>query len=264
MRQVILAWLLVPAAVLAALLAEAWLAPHPASRFDGAGVAVIGSSLMAHAVPERGQLPDGRRFRRFGIAVPSEEQLLAVLNAAIGEKTPLIVIEVAPWIVDFRFEAEQQCTAPAAGLRRAVHNGQVALVDRLRNLFGLRGSLDGMGEPHNLDRGQLISEEYIATFYPLRFHPPCQQGALQSAVQQAQRQGSQIVLVLMPRARAGEAALGTAQARQLDAAAQTLARSLDVRLLVPSGPWRDTDFADHAHFGAAGRARFMAQLAMLR
>lgn len=259
-RQVLLAWLAVPLAVLAALLVGNRFVPASKPRFAQADVAVIGSSLMAHALPERDTTGNGRLVRRIGIALPDESELLALIDEAIEQRVPVIVIEAAPWIADFRLEPEQACKAPAGSLRQSIHTAQVALVDQLRRLFGLRTSLDGMGEPVNLDRPQSVNPADIRRFYPLKVHRPCRGAQLAAAVARARAQGSRVVLVLMPRAPLGEKALGPRQALELRLAANNLAESLDLDLFEPVGPWPDSLFVDHAHLGSRGRTQFRREL----
>lgn len=259
-RQVLLAWLLGPLTLGVALLCAAWWAPEPARRFDGAQVAAIGSSLTVHAMPQRFRLGDGRQVRRIGISVPSEADLLTLLEAAIDERAGQVLLEATPFVADFAFEQPKGCHMPARSLREALRQGQVQLVDRLRRLFGQRTSLDGMQEPRRLDRAQQINPALVATFYPLTLHPPCQGDRLARAVARAKVQGTRVTLLMPPRSPYGQARLGAAQERELTAETRRLADRLGIDLLVPSAGWNDGDFVDHAHLNAQGRARFLRDI----
>lgn len=273
-RQLLAAWALALAVLIGAVAVSAMAAPEPAQRFDGADLAAIGSSLTAHALPEAARLGDGRNVRRIGINMASEHQLLVLLDSAITEGVPVVLLEASSFLVDFQYEPANGCAVPAAGLREAMHQGQVALVDRLRRLVGLtdiaalRTSLDGLHEPGDLDQTGKITPREIARHYPLRLHPPCERERLMALAQLAKARGVQIVLVLYPRAPAGEALLGSVQSAQLRGMAQGLADQLGVPLFAPDQGWNDAQFADQAHLNRSGRARFMmlleAQLANQR
>jgi len=253
------AWLLGPLALLAALLLAGRIAPAPPARFHGAELAVIGSSLSAHALPESGA--GALRHWRVGIALPAESQLLDLIDSAVGERPRMILVEANPLVSGFAFDPRRHgCTPPAGTLRLAVKQAQVGAVDALRRLFGQRTSLEGIGEPAGLDRPQAIDQALVRSSYPLAIHPPCDEPRLRAAVQRAAERGTRVALVLMPRAPAGERALGPVQSREVRAEAQALAARLGVELFVPAGPWSDSLFTDHAHLNTKGRTRFAAAL----
>lgn len=260
LRQLWLAWLLGPLALGVALLCAALWAPEPARRFDGADVAVIGSSLGVHAMPERFRLSDGRQVRRIGLSVPAEGELLTLFEAAIAEHPREVLLEAAPFLADFAFEQPKGCQVPAREVRQALRSGQLTVVDRLRRLFGQRTSLDGMREPRGLDRPQEIDPVVMATFYPLTIHQPCLGERLARAVASARAQGIRVTLIAYPRSPYGKARLGSEQERELTAATRQLAKQLGLELLGSTGQWSDAEFTDHAHLNAQGRARFMANL----
>lgn len=260
LRQLLLAWILGPLALGIALLCAALWASEPARRFDGAAVAVIGSSLGVHAMPARFQLNDGRRVRRIGLSVPSEDELLTLFDAAIDERPRDVLLEAAPFLADFAFEQPKGCKVPARAFRQTLWAGQLAVVDRLRRLFGQRTSLDGMREPLRLDRAQEIDPAVMATFYPLTIHAPCLEERLERAVARAKAQGIRVTLVAYPRSPFGKARLGTEQERELTEATRQLANRLGLDLFAPTQGWSDAEFVDHAHLNARGRTRFMANL----
>ena len=255
--QLIRAWLLGPLVLLGALLLAGKIAPEPNRRFAGAQVVAIGSSLTAHALPESFTLSDGRTVHRIGIGIPSEDQLLTLLESGIDEDARSIMLEVTPFIADFAFARQQGCLAPAMELRQHLRRVRVGMVDRLRRLIGLRVSLDGMAEPTDLYLPQRNEPAVMATLYPLTIHPPCQDQRLRQAIGRAEQLGIRVDLMLLPRSPLGGAALGAVQARQLQDQARALAASVGVDLLVPAAGWSNADFTDNAHLGAKGRVRFV-------
>lgn len=259
-RQLWLAWLLGPLALGAALACAALWAPEPGRRFDGAEVAVIGSSLGVHAMPERFQLSNGQQVRRIGLSVPSENELLTLLEAAIAERPREVLLEAAPFLADFAFEQPRGCQVPAGNVRQALRSGQLAVVDRLRRLFGQRTSLEGMREPRQLDRAQDIDPTVMATFYPLTIHAPCQEKRLARAVASARAQDIRVTLIVYPRSPYGRTRLGARQERELEEATRNMAARLGLGVLGPASGWSDAEFTDHAHLNVRGRARFMANL----
>lgn len=261
LRQLWLAWLLGPLALGIALLCAGLWAPEPARRFDGAQVVVIGSSLTVHAMPERFRLSDGRQVRRIGLSVPSEYDLLFLLEKAIDERAAgQVLLEVLPFVADFAFEQPKGCRAPARKLRQEMHAVQVDVVDRLRRVFGRPTRLEGMSEPKQLDRPQRIDPTVMATFYPLTIHPPCLNEQLEQAVARARAQGIRVTLVAYPRSPYGKARLGAEQERRLNAEVRSLAARLGLDLLAPTAGWSNAEFTDHAHLNALGRKRFMADI----
>lgn len=260
LRQILSAWLAAVVILAGALLLSGKLSPAQALRFEQARVVAVGSSLMTYGWPERGVVAGGKSFRRIGIAVPAEDQLLLLAEQAIGENAEVLLLEVTPFIADFKFETGQQCHAPAASFRRELHIRHVALVDRFRQLVGARSSLDGMIEPAALDRGQTIDPQKLATFYPLTFHGPCDPARLGGLIDLARTKGTKVVLVLPPRSPMGESVMGGADAARLRTEAEGLAARLEIPLFAPLSGWQDGQFVDHAHLNAQGRARFMAEL----
>jgi hypothetical protein len=261
LRQLLLAWILGPFALGIALLCAAWYAPEPERRFDGAEVAVIGSSLSVYAMPERLRLSNGRSLRRVGLSTPTEYDLLFLFEKAIDERAAgQILLEALPFVADFAFDQTKGCHAPARRLREELHGAQVLVVDRLRRLSGRRTRLEGISEPHRLDRAQKIDPTVMATFYPLTIHPPCQAERLERAVAKAKAQGIRVTLVAYPRSPYGQARLGSQQERELTQATRQLAARLGLDLMVPTADWSNTEFVDHAHLNSRGRARFVREL----
>lgn len=261
--SLIRAWLLGPLALLAAVLLAGQLTPEPPAQFRGAEVAVIGSSLSAYAIPESGtQLaPGGARHWRIGIALPGEPDLLELLERAVAERPSLILLEANALVARFALDPRRgTCASPAGKLRQAAKRVHVRAVDALRRLFGARASLDGMGEPAQLDRPQTIDQALLKASYPLTIRPPCDEPRLQVSVRRAQAQGTRVVLIAPPRSPIGERWLGPAQSRAARAEMQALAARLGVPLFEPAGPWPDAQFVDHAHLNARGRAQFVAAL----
>lgn len=259
-RQVLLAWLLGPLVLLGALALAARIAPGPERRFDGAPVVAIGSSLTMHAMPASFALSDGRQVRRIGISVPSERQLLTLVEAAIAERSRVVLLEAAPFVADFAFEPQHGCSAPALGLRQGLRRAQVDVVDRLRRLFGQRTSLDGLPDPRRLDRPQEIDPTVMATFYPLTLHAPCEGERLRELVARAKAQGTRIELLALPRSPYGEERLGRVQSDGLGQLTEAMAADLGVPLLPPAKLWTNAEFTDHAHLNARGRERYLRDL----
>lgn len=258
--SLIRAWLLGPLALIAALLLAARIAPEPPDRFHGAWLAVIGSSLSAHALPESGQV-GGMAHWRIGVALPAEAELLDLVDSAVAERPGMILLEANPLIAGFAFDPRHRtCAPPAGAFRLAIKRAQLDAADRLRRLFGQRTSAQGMGEPVGLNRAQVIDQALVRASYPLVIHRPCDEGRLAAAVRRARAQGTGFALVLLPRSPAGERLLGPAQGQAARAEALALAARLGVPLFEPPGPWRDAQFMDHAHFNTAGRARYSAEL----
>lgn len=263
MAGLIRAWLLGPLALLATLLLAAQLTPEPPARFRGAAAAVIGSSLSAYALPESGAAiaPGGAQHWRIGIALPGEPELLELLDSAVAERPGLILLEANPFVARFALDPRRgTCTPPAGKLRQAAKRAQVRGVDALRRLFGARSSLEGMGEPAQLDRPQTIDQALLKASYPLTIRPPCDEPRLLAAVQRAKAQGTRVVLIAPPRSPIGERWLGPAQSRATRTEMAALAVRLGVPLFEPAGPWPDAEFADHAHLNAQGRTHFVIAL----
>lgn len=255
------AWLLGPLVLLAALVIATQLAPEPGRQFHGAEVAVIGSSLTADAVPETGRstVIGGAKHWRVGISSPSESQILELLDRTVAERPKLILLEVNTLVARFAFDPQRKtCVQSVGGFRRAVKGAHIQMADALRRLFGARSLLEGIGEPHQIDRRQEIHYAQIKKLYPLTIRPPCDEPRLRAAFSRAREHGTRIALMALPRSPTGQRLLGPVQSRAAQAEARALAARLDVPLFEPAGPWQDAEFVDHAHLSASGRAHFVS------
>jgi hypothetical protein len=229
-------------------------------------IVVIGSSLMAHAVPATGQgatslLGDQRSHRRIATRRLTENDLLGYFEQAISQHTALVFIEVNPLLVDF---ADQLRQRPCDGLRPLVKSYVVATRRRVPESFaqlaGLPLSYGYAGDPANLDSPHSMTDAVMRSMYPLRVREPCFEPELAAAISRAKAQGTAVVLVLPPRSPDADLLLGSKLTSQLRDQAMALAARLEIPLVVIDGNWHNEEFVDAAHLNVIGRQHFLREL----
>ncbi|ROZ74913.1 hypothetical protein [Ramlibacter sp. WS9] len=235
------------------------------TRFDGAQIAVVGSSLMLHAIPPSGLnrdavLGDGRSHRRIGVRSISEKELLSLAARALDERAALVLLEVNPLIRDFPGPDDESCTDWLTSLRTTVHLKRRAIAGATRRALGLAAREPAMAEAIGLDERSTQIERQLALHYPLHLREPRCRQELNRIVAAAHRQGAQVVLVLPPRSNTAHAYLGQSQAVELELRARRLAHELGTPLFDAGSPWPDHEFVDHAHLASSGRERFLREL----
>jgi hypothetical protein len=234
------------------------------NRFEGAEIAVVGSSLMLNAVPPGGPnrdslLGDGRSHRRIGVRAISEKELLSLAWQALDERAALVLLEINPLIRDFPSLVDESCTDWLASVRTTVHLKRRAIAGAMRRALGLEVREAAMAEAVELDKRRPQAEWKIDLFYPLRLREPGCRKELNRIVAASRRQGTQVVLVLPPRSSTAHALLGQLQAVELERLARRLADELGTPLFDAGSPWPDHEFVDHAHLGSSGRQHFLRE-----
>jgi hypothetical protein len=262
-RQLVLAWL-IALALATALSVGPVLWVDRTSRATDSDIIVIGSSLMAYAVPVSGGgsdslLGDGRSHSRIAIRGLMETTLLARLEKAIAMRPELIFVEANPLLVDFAYRANQRtCDGWSYPVRTylAVQRNRVLIAYR-----GLRG-IEGVyaGEPDDLAAPHAIDPAEVRLLYPITIRAMCDEARLAALVAQARKQATRIILVLPPRSPDADRLLGTAVASDLRNQTLQLAARLGVEVFAPAGSWRNDEFTDLAHVNSRGRAHFLEDL----
>jgi hypothetical protein len=248
-------------------------AAAPPATLPAAPVVVIGSSLMAHAVPWHGDghhslLGDGRAHVRWAIGAISEAQTLQLVAGALQRGARTVLVEVHPLAFDFAFATPAHDVRPLALANTVLQESRLAATG-LRRLLKLsptpaprQARLDG--EPDTLDRPFETSPRAFAYFYPLHLREPADAVAWAALVQRAREQDAAIILVAPPRSRSAADAMGAAAGEALQRHLKALAQELGVPMFQPGPVWPDDHFIDHAHMNRQGRARFMQELARWR
>ena len=263
LRAMIAAWL----AALALVVATVWLivaaAPPRTNVFAGYQVAVIGSSLMHHAVPGEGEdLGPGQRHLRYGISMISEAQALDLVDMALDARVRTVLIEANPLVRDFaNTRAPRECDPGLAGLHARASTARLELVESARRLAGRTDVAASIGEPDRLDQPLFINPAEIARTYPLHFRAMSCPDRLAAQVRRGAAQGTRIMLVLPPRSPASARLLGRAADGQVRSGAQALADRLGIELVTSELGWSEDFFIDQSHLNRRGRSRFMAELA---
>ena len=239
-------------------------APVEAEIFDGEEVALVGSSLIAHAVPEKGVgYPFGEdvRFRRAARNGMSEREAIELSEAAVSDGLGVIFLEVDPFIKSMRTSRPVgECGLPSDSFRSRIWAARQRYVDAARTLTGFRQIREIAGEPDGLDRAQSIDAEQINQIYPPILHEPHCRERLNNLAETANAKDVELVLVLPPRSRFSSDMLGNEFNADLTTRAKKLAEEIDASLLVMSGVWPDSHFIDHAHLNQQGRDRFLQEL----
>jgi hypothetical protein len=264
-RGLVLAWLSAFALVLILALGPVAMVDR-AARAQRGDIVVIGTSIMAYAVPATGTgttslLGDERPHIRIAWRRMTESQMLGQLEEAIDQRRALVLVEVNPFLFDFADRAYQRpCDGVAHMVRTHISDTQRRVPAAYRELAGREPTYAMTGEPPNLAAAHALKPERTSRIYPLALRAPCEEARLAAAVAQARAQGTRVVLVLPPRSPDGDRLLGTAAATELRNRATALATRIGVELIVPEGNWPNDEFVDTAHVNLAGRAHFLRDL----
>lgn len=264
-RQLVVAWLGAFIVVTGLLL----IPPHlyaPARPPLHAEVVVIGSSLMAYAVPTRGSgatslLGDGRSHVRLARNSITEAQSLDFLGDALAAKPALIFVEVNPLIFDFADVAGRRaCDGPRAAAMAFFRARRLQTIEIYQRLRGYPDWYALASDPVDRFSEQKIDLKAVRLGYPLRARSPCEQQRLQEFASLSRLQRTRLVFVLPPRSPYARAIIGPRVEVELVAAANRLAEQLGVSLFHPGPSWRNGEFVDHAHLNDSGRQHFCAEL----
>jgi hypothetical protein len=266
-KQVIGAWLAALALVCGAIGAVLVVAGPDRHPFRGVKIAVIGSSLSRHAIPEWGSasaslLGDGRRHRRIGPSAVTEDGELSLFDAALADRVDVVFLEINPLIREFRVTSpKNNCDGAAEVLRTQVLKVQQQVAYSFRRLVGLDvHERDGTGEPQDLDRDQVIYQRWLEDSYPLQLHRPSCLLRLEQLVARARAERTEVILVLPPRSRVAADYMPPGQSQHLADLATQLANELHVPIFAPPSPWSNAMYLDNSHFNLRGRQRFDAEL----
>lgn len=264
-RQLVVAWL--SALALATALSVGpvlWVDRFtPAEESD---IIVLGSSLMAYAVPVSGGgsdslLGDGRRHVRIATAGLAEPALVARLEKAIAMRPALILVEATPLLVDFANQANQRpCDGWSYPARTYLAVQQKRVLDAYRQLRGRPAHGVYEGDPDDIAAAHAIDSDEVRKRYPITIRALCDEARLTALVAQARQQATRIILVLPPRSPDADRLLGAAVPSELRNRTLQLATRLGVEVFAPDGPWPNDEFTDLAHVNLRGRAHFLEDL----
>lgn len=244
--------------------------PAEHQLFEDAEIAVIGSSLLAYAVPETGSgesalFAGGQTHKRIAISLISEGRAIRLGENALAGGARDLLIEVDPFIKGFRDRSPAtECDGWSEQGRAIAWRSKRRSGDAFRRFIGRQSNGNGLGEPSDIQDSQMIDEERLAAIYPLRLHQPRCRQRLEALIQRASAQGAKLTLVLPPRSQAARQLIGPAQSDELRQLAEQLADQLGVSLFAPKGPWPNEQFTDHAHLNVKGRAHFLRALKQWR
>jgi hypothetical protein len=230
-----------------------------------ADIVVLGSSLLHHALPPTeaaaSLLGDARRHQRIGVSGISEEELLQLTGLALQGRASLLLLEANALLRDAD-AADTSCLRLGwlDALRAFIGQKQVELARSVRIAIGWVPVGHPAGETAGLDTRRAITPEQVARNYPMRLRAPRCRSELDRLVDAARRQGKQLMLVLPPRSFTAQAAMGAAQAAELENGAARLAAELGMPLFHPARAWPDDAFVDYAHMNRTGRERFVREL----
>lgn len=230
--------------------------------FAGYRVAVIGSSLMRHAVPPTGDiLGEGQAHLRFGPSGVTEGEVLDALEQAVAARPETVLVEVNPLIRDFANErGPRECDDRVSMLRAEAGRLHARVTDAARIFLGRKRMNRAFDEQADLDREWLLDTDLVERTYPLFLRDISCRNRFSAMVSQAKAQGTSIVLVLPPRSQTSRRLLGADAADALRQQAGRLAMRHGLRLYAPAAYWPDALFQDHAHVNGRGRAAFQADL----
>lgn len=265
-RAVMLAWLtaaLIIAGAIAFLIVGS---SRQQPAFHGVEVAVIGSSLMRHAVPKReggegGLLGNGWRHWRIGLSSITENDLISLLSRALDEHVKIVFVDANPLLFDFaKSPGKGHCDRAGAELRSRLKAMHLHVTDEYARRFGKPAELDEVSAADEVDHAGLTQPVRLRGIYPLSLRGPCRVEALERLGAKAKTGGQSIVVVLPPRSATSDRLLGPIQRRDLNAWARFLAGELHAQLFDPKGTWTDSEFVDGEHLNRRGRAHFIAAL----
>ena len=249
--------------------------PLPAT-VPNAPVVVIGSSLIAYAVPPGGEtgtslLGDGRDHARLAIGSLSEAQALALFERALQGGSRTVFIEAHPLAFDHAYRTPVRDRQPKAWAVDLLDESRRALAGWHRVLHSrpARGvpvdsavaEVSWHPEPAGLDDGFRVSRGALKMFYPLHLRAPEHRQGWIDHIAFARRNGVQVILVAPPRSQTAAQALGAEASSALQVHLASLAQDLGVPLFQPGPVWPDDCFIDTAHMSRHGRTRFMRELA---
>ena len=179
---------------------------------------------------------------------------------ALDERAALVLLEINPLIRDFPGRVDESCTDWLTSLRTTVHLERRAIARATKRVLGFDSRDATMAEAKGLDERRPLTEQQIASSYPLRLREPACRQELNRIVAASRRQGTQVVLLLPPRSNTAHAYLGQSQAVELERMARRLAHEIGTPLFDAGSPWPDHEFVDHAHLASSGRERFLREL----
>jgi hypothetical protein len=236
---------------------------HP---FGGVGIAVVGSSLSRYAIPAEGRpgmlLGDARSHRRIGPSMATEAEILDLIEAALDDRTEVILIEINPLIRDFAKGGQvESCDGLQSVVRSNAWRERLKVAYSFRRWLGVSTSYrEGNGESDDIDQQQVIDPLAMQEMYPLKLHFPSCRERLDRLIARAKRQRTEAVFFLAPRSEAALSFMPPKQNTEMETLARTLARQLDVPIFAPPGPWSNAFYKDNSHFNLQGRAHFDAEL----
>lgn len=264
-RALVMTWLLALGLFVILAAVPVLLVERTAQR-QRSDIVVIGSSLIAYAVPATGQgatslLGDQRSHRRIATRRLTENDLLAAFEQAISQHTALVFIEVNPLLVDFADQLRQRpCDALPSLIKNYVVTERRRVPEAFAQLAGLPLAYGYEGDPPNLQSTHSMTDAVMRSMYPLTVREPCYEPELASAVRRAKAQGTLVVLVLPPRSPDADLLLGSKLTSKIRDRAMALARRLEVPIFVIDGNWPNEEFVDAAHLNDIGRAHFLREL----
>ena len=208
-----------------------------------APIAIIGTSLSRHAFsPTRlsgpGLLGDGLGHSRIAVMNGSAEELERLLEIAIEDRVPFILLELRPFLFLLSYETSAAscpgltCVGEGAlsKIRQNFRSLVYAFLDRPNDT--LAGRLDMGSQDTNMDRAYENSRP-LSERYPVALRTDQPSAQLVGLAGQARAAGLEIVLFLPPRSPSATHALGPTQDRQIDDLAKTMAAELDLALFAP-------------------------------
>jgi hypothetical protein len=232
-----------------------------------APVAVIGTSLVAYAVPPSGDdlLGDGRSFIRIAANGMSEETVITVAEQLIAErKVETLLLEAYPFMRDFRGAPHQPSLQTP--MQRWLYMLLLESNSIKRTLKAVLGHVLGyQPEPLFLDEVSdgsfdVIDETAMRASYPLRLRRPRLEPSLRDIVDAAKKQGILTFFIAPPRSAAAGAVMGASEAARLDLHIREEASRLNIELLFPATIWPNDFFKDQGHLNRKGRIRFIEEL----
>ncbi len=275
-RAILAAWLAAIAVVAAIALSisnNSSLKTRP--DFTNVETVFLGSSLTRHAVP----IPENAvptlveqtgRYTRLGIRAARPGQIEDLLEQALDEGVPRVVVELRPFLYRTR---NQPLLDECSGIRcRSLQSAEGALTGlfdlRTRFRDEYRSALDlprsetwleiATTEPDKLDR-VLRADRSFDHLYPLRLLFERDATRLIELVTRAKSEGVDLIFVLYPRSPVANSKLPDEQERAIARFVDELAADLDVDLFAPAADWPNANFHDSAHFNQSGRDRFVRE-----
>lgn len=259
-------WIAAFAIALAGLVLLARPAQLPRPGFDAVEVAVIGTSLVHRAIPATGKpgelLPGRGAHFRIGLAAPSREEILLLVEQASEAGVGTVLIEANPLIFTLSgHTANLHCNSLSCRVRYRVAQERRKLAAGARALLGMPSAdeirlINALGEP--------VERQWAYSTGPMRgesftFHE-LDNADIVETIARTKARGVEIILLLPPRSPSAELLLPEGQAQELASRAEALSEELDVPLFAPHEGWSDADFVDRAHMSRQGRERFLREL----